>query len=123
LVTRYLWTNANGTRLASLALVKPILAYYDRTVEPCHRQVQAASCTDLPIPFDEFLHKRNRDADSVELSSVQTEQVGVANPKEPEREPTKIEPEQIHEEIVDEVTVRYEIPSELMTGRLIDLLL
>ena len=96
---------------------------YDRTVEPCHRQVQGAGCADKPIPFDEYLHKRNRQADTVELSSVEPPSIRVSNPKEPERTPTKIEPEAIHEKATREVTIRYEIPSELMTGRLIDLLL
>ncbi|MFI4870634.1 MAG: hypothetical protein ACIARQ_02385 [Phycisphaerales bacterium JB061] len=106
--------------------MKPIPAHYDRTVEPCHRQVSAGRCAELPIPFDEFLHKRNREADTVELSSVQhdlPEKLRKPEPEEPERTPTKIEPEPIHEETVRKVEISYEIPSDLMTGRLIDLLL
>ena len=103
--------------------MKPGPIQYDRTVEPCHRQVRGAGCADKPIPFDEYLHKRNRQADTIELSSIAPPSTRVSNPQEPNRAPGKLEPEAIHEEVTREVTIRYEIPSELMTGRLIDLLL
>ena len=98
-------------------------AYYDRTVEPCHRQVRPPVCTDSPVPFDEHLHIVNRESDTVELQSIPAEHVAATNPVEPEHTPTKIDPVKIHEEVTREIQISYEIPSELMTGRLIDMLL
>lgn len=101
--------------------------HHDRTIEPCHRGVHGHACADKPIPFDEHLKHINRERDRVELTgppSIRTEEHRPApRPSEPRAERAPARPDVPHTEIVRRVDFVYVIPSEIATGRLIDVLL
>lgn len=115
-----------------------------RVVEPCQAQVRPLDCTEEPIPYDEYLKEQNRTDDTLELTGPEGafELTGPADhptypkptpttepqPTQPERvdedRPAKrFEPLDVREETRREVVIRYEIPSDKLTGRLIDMLL
>lgn len=103
-------------------------AHHDRSVEPCHHGVARSRCaSDKPIPFDEHLKQVNRERDRVELSGparVRPAEIGSApKPIEPWSERAPARPEVPQTEIVRRVEFVYVVPSEIATGRLIDVLL
>lgn len=106
-----------------------------RVVEPCQAQVRPLDCTEEPTPYDEYLKEQNRTDDTFELTGP-VEQPAYSKPAhapEPQSEelqrvdddrPAKrFEPLDVHEDIRREIVVQYEIPSDKLTGRLIDMLL
>lgn len=106
-----------------------------RVVEPCQAQVRPLDCTEEPTPYDEYLKEQNRTDDTFELTGpveqpIYTKPVHTAEHQSAESErvdhdrPAKrFEPLDINEEIRREIVVQYEIPSDKLTGRLIDVLL
>lgn len=101
--------------------------HHDRAVEHCHHSVRCAPCTERPLPFDVFLHQRNRERDTFEPSprcQLALESAPVRTPAPPDAEPRPItRPEMPHTETIRQTKLVYEIPSSAMSGRLIDILL
>lgn len=100
--------------------------HHDRSIEPCHPSVRQVSCTDRPIPFADYLHKSNREHDTLEMSH-ECRRVCASDDRLPrsEEEPVRrvSKPEMPRTETVRRVEFQYEIQSSIASGRLIDILL
>ena len=107
-----------------------------RVVEPCQTQARPPERTDEHIPFDAYLKKQNREDDRLELTGPAPQATYARPSPKPEqttstdaqhsqedRPAKRFEPVDVDEETRREIVVRYEIPSDKLTGRLIDMLL
>lgn len=119
---------------------------YTRIVEPCHPQVRPSDCADRPIPFADFLKKQNRLMDRFTLTGPEDHAIyqspcppkpcepPVCDPcekgekgeegREPVCPPEPADAESFLAPARAHIIERYvEVPTEPVSGRLIDLLM
>lgn len=116
---------------------------YTRIVEPCHPQVRPSDCADRPIPFADFLKKQNRLMDRFTLTGPEdhatyrrpspptTCEPPTCDPcetreeqREPACSPEPADAESFLAPAKEHIVERYvEVPTEPVSGQLIDLLM